>query len=209
MTAPYVVCVMQPSGAIEVLRVARSPVEASRACSSAVAGAHVVFDGQVVQTHPRTAAPQEKAINKALRAGTHPALAILDAPEPEPEPTPDAMEDTAEADEHDQSTANTVDALAPVAEAITAAPTAAVKPLEHVELEAAAEAPAAPNEPPHAVRVEPVKRRYTKASVSGADGGLSDLARIMRAVDAHGSIDALLEDARLGRRVRAIAGGRS
>jgi hypothetical protein len=75
--------------------------EAARAMQSGGPGAHVVRDGAVLRFHPRTSPAQTKAVERLLRAKTHPALsapAVGSAPEapreppfgfdPEPEPTP-------------------------------------------------------------------------------------------------------------------------
>lgn len=76
----YIVCVVQPRGIIEVVGSYGDSGEASRACNSTGAGAHIVLDRAVLRFHPRTDKRTQGLVEKALRERKHPALTYAPPP---------------------------------------------------------------------------------------------------------------------------------
>lgn len=110
--SPHVVCVYQ-GGRYEVVGRYEAEGDAARAMRALGPTAHVVVDGELAREHPAMTDGMRRGIERALVAGTHPALplaryAAAPAPEPveppaapaePPEPVEPAPEEQPAADE--------------------------------------------------------------------------------------------------------------
>lgn len=91
-TPQHIVCVFE-RGTLGVIGRYATEGEAARAMRGAGPTAHVVLDGELLKTHHAMSATDERRIERALEAGTHPALPLARyaAPAPATAPEPPAV----------------------------------------------------------------------------------------------------------------------